>query len=378
MAGVNPVRDQRQGDPSRRSAAPAWWKGPQWQAQRLRQPGWVLLPLRLFLGVTYTYASLQKLANPDFFTSGSPASVQHQMQSVAPTSPIGPLVQLSLHAGAAVGLVIALGELAVGLGALLGLKTRLAAAGGAVLALSFFLTVSWSTSPYYYGADIVFLFAWTPFISIGAAEVMALDGWIAGRPPASARGRVPAPRAEARRRSRRAVLTTGLLAVLLGGLTAGLGRLLRGSRPAGQGADGAAAGGPTSGPSRSRPTSGGSSGPHATSGPHSRSGTRAPAGMTRVSAVDALPVGQASQFHDPATGSPAWVVRTGQRSFAGFSAVCTHAGCTVGFDANSQEFVCPCHGGTYSATTGKVLGGPPPAPLAAIPVQIADGQVYVR
>jgi len=43
-----------------------------------------------------------------------------------------------------------------------------AGAAGAVLALTFFLTVSWNTTPYYYGADIVFLFAWTPFITMGA------------------------------------------------------------------------------------------------------------------------------------------------------------------------------------------------------------------
>jgi len=51
----------------RRSEAPVWAVGPQWAAQGLRQPGWVLLPLRAFLGFTFCYAGLQKLANPDFF-----------------------------------------------------------------------------------------------------------------------------------------------------------------------------------------------------------------------------------------------------------------------------------------------------------------------
>src|ERR1035441_6358681 len=35
---------------------------------------WALLPLRLFLGVTFTFAGLQKLANPNFFDSKSPIS----------------------------------------------------------------------------------------------------------------------------------------------------------------------------------------------------------------------------------------------------------------------------------------------------------------
>lgn len=171
--GVSSTRYQRHGDPSRASARPGWWRGSDWEHRRFGQPGWVLLPLRVFLGVTFTYASLQKLSNPDFFDPGSPVSVQHQMQTLAPTSPIGPLVQLSTHAGVLVGLAIALGELAVGLGTLMGLRARLAAVGGAVLALSFFLTVSWSTRPYYYGADIVFLFAWTPLIAAGAGGVLS-------------------------------------------------------------------------------------------------------------------------------------------------------------------------------------------------------------
>ncbi len=329
----------------------------------MRQPGWVLLPLRAFLGATFIYASLQKLSNPDFFNSGSPVSVQHQMQSLAPTSPIGPLVQLSQHAGVLVGLVIALGELAVGLGTLLGLKARLAAAGGAVLALSFFLTVSWNTSPYYYGADIVFLFAWTPFIAIGAADVMSLDAWIADRASPLGRARGQTASRAARERERRAILTTGLLGLLLGGFTAWFGRLLGG--PSDPAAMGIASGGlAKTGPS---PTP-----------PHSTSQAGTPAGMTRLGAVSVLPVGKAGQFPDPATGNPAWIIRTGQLSFAAFSAVCTHAGCTVNYDPNSQEFVCPCHGGTFSAKTGEVLGGPPPAPLGSIHVEVANGQIYVK
>jgi len=133
----------------RLSEAPVWAVGPQWAAQGLRQPGWVLLPLRAFLGFTFCYAGLQKLANPDFFNAGSPGSVQHQMSMLAPTSPIGSLIDLSLRGGPLIGILIAVGELAIGVGTLLGLRARWAAAAGAVLALTFFLTVSWNTTPYY-------------------------------------------------------------------------------------------------------------------------------------------------------------------------------------------------------------------------------------
>jgi Rieske Fe-S protein len=51
------------------------------------------------------------------------------------------------------------------------------------------------------------------------------------------------------------------------------------------------------------------------------------------------------------------VVRTGAASIAACSAVCTHRGCTVGYEADSQELVCPCHGARYSLD-GKVKQGP--------------------
>jgi len=49
----------------------------------------------------------------------------------------------------------------------------------------------------------------------------------------------------------------------------------------------------------------------------------------------------------------------------------------VGFNAANMEFVCPCHGGTFDAKTGQVLGGPPPSPLPSIPVHVVHGTIRV-
>jgi thiosulfate dehydrogenase [quinone] large subunit len=125
--------------------------------RRLHEPGALLLPMRAFLGVTFGFAGLQKLANPNYLDPHSPISVAAQMRTLQHSSPIGPLLGLSTHAPTAVGLLIAFAELAVGIGTLAGLYPRIAAAGGALLALTFFLTVSWNTRPYYYSADIVFV-----------------------------------------------------------------------------------------------------------------------------------------------------------------------------------------------------------------------------
>jgi cytochrome b6-f complex iron-sulfur subunit len=49
-----------------------------------------------------------------------------------------------------------------------------------------------------------------------------------------------------------------------------------------------------------------------------------------------------------------------------FSAVCTHLGCIVQWQKAQGQFLCPCHGGQFSAQ-GTVLGGPPPKPLEKLP-----------
>jgi thiosulfate dehydrogenase [quinone] large subunit len=142
---------------------------------------WALLPLRLFLGVTFVYAALQKLANPNFFRSASPISIQAQLIASSHTSPLRAILIHLIQFAKPIGIVISFAELAIGLGVLLGLWTRIAAIGGAVLSLSLFLTVSFHASPYFTGADIVFLFAWLPFIIAGGGTRLSVDAWIANR-----------------------------------------------------------------------------------------------------------------------------------------------------------------------------------------------------
>lgn len=97
---------------------------------------WSLLPLRIFLGATFTYAGLQKLANPNFFDAKSPISIQSQLIGAAHTSPIHALLSHLGSVAVPVGVLIAVGEMSVGLGTLLGLFTRVAALGGLLLSLS--------------------------------------------------------------------------------------------------------------------------------------------------------------------------------------------------------------------------------------------------
>lgn len=155
---------------------------------RARAAEYALLPLRLFLGVTFVYAGLEKLTDPAFLSATGDGSIGQQMEAVRDTSGVPALIDLSLADPVAFGMAIALGELAVGLGALTGLLTRLAALGGALISLSLWLTVSWSTTPYYFGADLIYLLAWTPMILAGA-PALSLDALLHRRRRATARVR---------------------------------------------------------------------------------------------------------------------------------------------------------------------------------------------
>lgn len=70
-----------------------------------------------------------------------------------------------------------------------------------------------------------------------------------------------------------------------------------------------------------------------------------------------------------------FLVKT-EDSLIALSPVCTHLGCFVNFDKNSNEFICPCHGGRYDIN-GGVIGGPPKEPLNRLPVKIESKEVYI-
>jgi Rieske Fe-S protein len=74
-----------------------------------------------------------------------------------------------------------------------------------------------------------------------------------------------------------------------------------------------------------------------------------------------------------------YLVWDGKTAVRALSATCTHLGCRVAFDLETQRFACPCHGGSYDAQ-GRVVAGPPPAPLAALDarVNVERDEVAVR
>jgi thiosulfate dehydrogenase [quinone] large subunit len=388
--------------------------------------GWALLPLRAFLGFTFCFAGLQKLANPNFFNANSPSSIQAQMIASIRISPLHQLLGHLLRFAAPIGVVIALGELAVGLGVLLGLWTRLAAAGGLVLSLTLFLTVSFHASPYFTGADIVFVFAWIPLLLAGAGGVWSVDGLIASRvageanlgPPTMVPIRFERVQAvcghyehdtctaqegqpcdvyrcpflsegegvvgrrgldEMNRRTLvlggGAVAASAVVGALAAGAATGLGRAVGGA-PSPSGSGTAAL--PATTPTTSKATP--STAPTTTSptAPSASSTTVPVPSGTRIGQASEVPVGGAASFQDPSSGDPGLILQLTQGQFVAYDAVCPHAGCTVQYARTARLIVCPCHGSEFDPTTGAVVSPPAQRGLAPIHVALsAAGEIYV-
>lgn len=395
-----------------------------------RIPGAIMLPARLFLGVTYLYAGMQKFTDPRFFAATAPGSIGQQLRGyVDAGSPLSPLLNhLAIPHATLIGALIAFAELLIGLSALLGLFTRLGAAGGLAISLIFYLTASWSVHPYFLGGDLPYALAWLILLLAGPGPY-SLDEYYFGRllrtradtgplaqvPPrrtASVHSRaarktpphVPTPTdAMTRAAFLRAAGTTAAL-VFAAGVTAVVAKIrtpnqrsplatasplpstpnetppqhtaslpssvLAGTPPS----DGANVG--TAQPAQPAPLP---RGPAATpTAAANTNGTTAASGAGLIGNVAALAPNSAKLFTDPASGQPAVLIHLPDGQFVSYSAVCTHEGCTVGYDASRHLLVCPCHRAVFDPAHGaQGISGPSRQPLPTLSVRIdAQGNAY--
>lgn len=334
-----------------------------------------LLPLRVFLGLTFIYAGLDKLLTPAFLRASGVGSIGQQLQGFTRDSPLTPLIQaIALPQPELIGLLMAIAEIAVGLGALFGLLYRASALGGAGIALLFWLTASWSTTPYYYGPDLPYAAGWLTLAFVGRPGRFALDPWFAdGVARADERWRrrrqsaglveelEDALPASSGRRTflQGALLGLGAIGVaVVGGFG---GRFLRGDDSAGT-----ALGGVDGGANPTATPAAGAASPVTAASPGGAS-----SGGQVITTLSQLPKGNALPFQDPSSGDPAILVRLADGNVVAFDAVCTHAGCTVGYDPGSSLLVCPCHGAAFDpAHQAAVVGGPTNQPLAGLPIKV--------
>jgi thiosulfate dehydrogenase [quinone] large subunit len=362
-------------------------------------PGFAILPLRFFLGITFIYAGIQKLTDPGFFTPGSVTYIGTQITNFGRNSPIHFLMTQFAHQAVAIGVLTIMTEMIIGILVTIGLFTRVAAVIGLSINFIFFLSASWSVYPYFLGSDIVFCVCWLT-LAITGPGALSLDplvteplAYVVSRPvqrlltgthhllhPQVPEGQPPELQvvtAETHRRtihalSRREAIVAGLGTFVLFWLA-----LIPRGRPNGTIAaapsnNGVAA--PTANAAQPtapavQPTVAAAQAPTvpvSTPAPAANS-----AGSLVVGNISQIAVNSALSATDPKTGDPAVVIHGTDGKYYAYDAVCTHAGCTVQYDPSYKLLLCPCHGGAFDPLHGaQVVQGPPPAPLTALPIHI--------
>ncbi len=334
-------------------------KGPRAQPMRSAPPSdrWLAygtVPLRFFLGATFVYAGLQKISDPGFLQPGASTYIGTQLQGFVAHSPIGFLIQLvALPVPQLTGLGVIAAELVIGALTVFGLATRWAAAAGAMLSFVLFLTASWTIQPYFLGSDSIYTVAWITLVLVGDQGVLSVRPLIFGPAQPTVGGR----QAAVDLGRRRLLLQAGAASVALVWVLAVLPR----PRPTFQAAT------PSPTPSSTPATT-----PGTTPTP-----AATPTG-TRIGALADIRNQGFLNFQDPGTGDPAVAVSLSGGSVVAFDAVCTHAGCQVGYDSGQKLLMCPCHGAVFDPSRGAaVVAGPAPTPLASIRLQVgSDGGVY--
>jgi len=372
----------------------------------------VVLPARLFLGVSFIAAGLDKLTDPEFFDASRPGYIGKQLAGFATGSPVGDfLTSVAVPNATIFGALVLAGELAIGLGTLVGLFSRLAALFGFVLSITLWLTATWQVQPFYLGADLPYAMGWLVLAVAGPHPLFSLDGWLqkrrSARPAATTASanslsqtasayEVATTPVSSSTMARRSFIGVAGATLVAGAVTAiAWNNTLAGkntnsviSTTGGQATNlpTVTPANPTTAVATNVPTV-----PVTTAGAVSSNTasattvasitasvtTTAPAtNGTVLAALSSIAVGDAKKFVTPDTKEAGILIRQQDGSVKAFSTICTHQGCEVGFSQADKALVCPCHGARYDITTGAATRRPATLPLKSFSVQVdASGNI---
>jgi len=265
--------------------------------------------IRLFLGVTFIYGGWNKATDPGFLDPKSAHYIGAQIASYLTTSPISFILKPMIEHATTFGWLVMLSEFAIGIATLTGIALELAALGGFFLSVTLWLTATWTVKPYFLGSDTAYAILWLALFFLVRQNTK-------GR-------RVTSLLPDLRDR-REVIRIFGIAVASVAAVFVG--------------------------------------GKFTTSIPTPETGT------TIAKLVD-FPIGSTKSF-TAADGTPAILFRTKSNVFA-YSRVCTHQGCSVGYDSKSSLLICPCHGAQFDpANSGAAIAGPVKIPLPKINVAI--------
>jgi thiosulfate dehydrogenase [quinone] large subunit len=272
--------------------------------------------LRLWLGGTWVYGGWVKATDSAFLSNSGANSFSGQLTGYIGHSPISFILKHMLEHATLFAWFVMLSEFAIGIAVLTGVAMELAIFGGFSVSIILWLSVTFHVHPYFLGSDLAFAASWLALFFMWRAH---------SRSGSRARSTVLGGLIPDLRDRREAM---GIISVGVGAVIAAL--------------------------------AGGSLRP------------KQKVNATIVKLAD-FPSGSTMPF-TAKDGSPAILFRTKAGVFA-YSAICTHQGCTVAYDAGAHAIACPCHGARFDASTGSVLVGPAPIPLPKISVAISGANI---
>ncbi|MEO6500292.1 MAG: DoxX family membrane protein [Jatrophihabitantaceae bacterium] len=141
--------------------------------RRIRANGWPVLPLRLFLAALFCFAGYAKFSYPGFFDADSRNGFHSAVDAARDGTPLSAVMGPLADNPSLFGHLTAISEIAIGLGLLVGLLTRIAALGGMILTAMLVLSVNWNGVKEYTGSS-----GW--FTSVELALIAALSIFLLG------------------------------------------------------------------------------------------------------------------------------------------------------------------------------------------------------
>jgi menaquinol-cytochrome c reductase iron-sulfur subunit len=72
-----------------------------------------------------------------------------------------------------------------------------------------------------------------------------------------------------------------------------------------------------------------------------------------------------------------YITKDQRNQLSVLTSICPHLGCTVPWNKEKKQFICPCHGGTFSAD-GSRVSGPSQRGMDNLETSVQDGQLLVR
>jgi Rieske Fe-S protein len=72
-----------------------------------------------------------------------------------------------------------------------------------------------------------------------------------------------------------------------------------------------------------------------------------------------------------------YVTKDGRGQLLVLTSICPHLGCTVPWNKEKKQFICPCHGATFAAD-GTRVSGPSLRGMDSLETSAQDGQLLVQ